>query len=101
MPTEAIWGGVVSVGILALLLQKARCYVRRRTDDDGELLPFEYGIGFTERPLVPLEADTLPEGKANDVLPRPRERPKKNPASECVHPDADSHKLRAHLEHHR
>ena len=80
MPTEAIWGGVVSVGILALLLQKARCYVRRRTDDDGELLPFEYGIGFTERPLVPRGSDapaSAPEGKGPDVLPgQARARPK-------------------------
>ncbi len=72
MPTEAIWGGVVSVGILALLLQKARCYVRRRTDEDGELMPFEYGLGFTERPLVPRGSDapaSAPEGKGFDVLP--------------------------------
>ena len=89
------------MSILALLLQKARCYVRRRTGNDGSLLPWEIGAGFTERPLVPLEANTPPEGKANDVLPRPRERPKKNTTPDCVHPDADSHKLRAHLEHHR
>ncbi len=79
MPTEALWGGVVSVGILALLLQKARYYVRRRTDEDGDPLPFEYGCGFTERPLVPRAADAPPEGKAPkpDVLPgqaRPRPR---------------------------
>ena len=80
MPTEAIWGGVVSVGILALLLQKARCYFRRRTDEDGEPLPYEYGCGFTERPLVPRAADASSEGKATkpDVLsgpvrPRPRQ----------------------------
>ena len=77
MPTEAIWGGVVSVGILALLLQKARCYVRRRTDEDGELLPFEYGLGFTERPLVPRSTDS-PDGKGPDVLPgQVRSRPRK------------------------
>ena len=77
MPTEAIWGGVVSVGILALLLQKARCYVRRRTDEDGELLPFEYGLGFTERPLVPRSTDSA-DGKGSDVLPgQVRSRPRK------------------------
>ncbi len=79
MPTEAIWGGVVSVGVLALLLQKARCYVRRRTDEDGELMPFEYGLGFTERPLVPRSSDA-PDGKGPgpDVLPgQTRSRPRK------------------------
>ncbi len=100
MPTDALWGGVVSVGILALLLQKARCYVRRRTDEDGELLPFEYGCGFTERPLVPREADAPPEGKT-DVLPGARARPRKTPsvAPQCVH--ADGNKFCPRVEHHR
>jgi len=83
MPTEAIWGGVVSVGILALLLQKARCYVRRRTDEEGDPLPYEWGCGFTERPLVPRAGDAPPEGKTvikpahPDVLPgQARTRPR-------------------------
>ncbi len=99
MPTDALWGGVVSVSILVLLLQKARCYVRRRTDEDGSLLPWEIGAGFTERPLVPREADAPPEGKANDVLPGARARPKKNPGAECVH--TDGNKFCPRVEHHR
>ena len=98
MPTEAIWGGVVSVGILALLLQKARCYVRRRTDDDGSLLPFEYGIGFTERPLVPRSSDS-PDVKG-DVLPGQKNR-RRHPAPQAQCGHADGHQLRAHLEHNR
>jgi len=95
MPTEAIWGGLVSVGILALLVQKARCYIRRRTDDAGSLMPFEYGMGFTERPLVPRSSDS-PDGKG-DVLPGPKNR-RRHPA-QCGH--ADGHQLRPHLEHSR
>ncbi len=97
MPTEAIWGGVVSVGILALLLQKARCYVRRRTDDDGSLLPFEYGIGFTERPLVPRGSDA-PEGKG-DVLPGQKNKRRHPTQAQCGH--TDGHQLRPHLEPNR
>ncbi len=89
MPTEAIWGGLFSVGILALLLQKARCYVRRRTDEDGELMPFEYGLGFTERPLVPRSSDAPHDGKATDVLPVARARPKRGPGAESRHANGD------------
>ena len=99
MPTDALWGGVVSVSILVLLLQKARCYVRRRTDENGSLLPWEIGAGFTERPLVPREADAPPEGKANDVLSGAGARPRKNPGAESRHANGDQ--FRAHLEHHR
>ncbi len=101
MPTDVLWGGVVSVSILVLLLQKARCYVRRRTDENGSLLPWEIGAGFTERPLVPREADTPPEGKATDVLSGARARPRKTPgvAPQCVH--ADGNKFCPRVEHHR
>ena len=89
MPTDVLWGGVVSVSILVLLLQKARCYVRRRTDQDGSLLPWEIGAGFTERPLVPREADAPHDGKATDVLPGARARPKRGPGAESRHANGD------------
>ncbi len=89
MPTDVLWGGLFSVGILALLLQKARCYVRRRTDVVGELMPFEYGLGFTERPLVPRSSDAPHDGKATDVLPVARARPKRGPGAESRHANGD------------
>ena len=98
MPTDAIWGGFVSVSILVLLLQKARCYVRRRTDQDGSLLPWEIGAGFTERPLVPREADVPHEGKATDVLSGTDTRARKNPTESRY---ANGDQLRAHVERHR
>ena len=54
MVADAAWGIMLSaVGIIAVIVQKSRCYVRQRIDDMGKKMPPEYGIGFTERPLVP------------------------------------------------
>jgi len=54
MPGDAFWGICLSaVGIIAMVVQKCRCYLRQRTDEDGDRMPTEWAVGFTERPLVP------------------------------------------------
>lgn len=55
---ESVMAGVFSVGILTIIFQKSRCFLRKRTDGDGGRLPAEWGVGFTEAILVPRSPPT-------------------------------------------